>query len=557
MKPLYGKDALLPEKLRILFLGDSITDDGTYIAFMDAYFRLHAPESRIELINLGVSSETASGLSEPAHPFPRPCVHDRLERALAETRPDWVVVCYGMNDGIYHPLSEERFRAYRDGILRLLGRIRQAGAKAIAMTPPPFDPASLAGGAEKLLPEGLPAYSYETPYADYESVLKRYADWVLSLGEDTADATVGIHGEMLAHIARERAANPAYLSGDGIHPFAPSHWVMAKSLLRTLFNVSLERAPDYVADPDGSASFDLIRSRHRLASAAWKEHVGHTNPNKAEGALPLAEAQAEIEALEARIRELVAGKPELREAVSWSEWEGHERIDFMVDGREGFLILPKEPAAGRPWVWRAEFFDAFAYADRALLAQGWCLAYYRISDMYGCPGAVERMRQFQDYAEEKFDLAKRTVLFGFSRGGLYSFNYAAAHPERVRLLYLDAPVLDIRSWPGGLGAGPGSAFEWSLCLAVYGLTEETARDAKVSPLDQVEPVAAAGIPILIVAGDADEPVPYEENGALLAERYRELGGTIETIVKPGVGHHPHSLSDPAPIVAFVQEHARA
>ncbi len=38
---------------------------------------------------------------------------------------------------------------------------------------------------------------------------------------------------------------------------------------------------------------------------------------------------------------------------------------------------------------------------------------------------------------------------------------------------------------------------------------------------------------------------------LLEKRYRALGGDITVIAKPGVGHHPHSLKDPAPIVEFV------
>ncbi len=44
--------------------------------------------------------------------------------------------------------------------------------------------------------------------------------------------------------------------------------------------------------------------------------------------------------------------------------------------------------------------------------------------------------------------------------------------------------------------------------------------------------------------------------ALFATRYRELGGTVEVIVKPGVDHHPHSLKDPAPIVDFLIKHAK-
>ncbi|NBD25146.1 GDSL-type esterase/lipase family protein [Paenibacillus glycinis] len=616
MKPLFGKDAALPARKTIVFLGDSITEDGTYIALIDAYFRLHAPETDLTLINLGVSSETASGLSEAEHGFHRPCVHDRLERALAETKPDWVVVCYGMNDGIYHPLSEARFAAYRGGMLRLLEQIRSAGAKAIVMTPPPFDPQSLDGAADRLLPAGEPDYSYLRPYEGYDEVLARYAEWVLTLGDPpvdnadgeeiaghapatpaipanaapsvtaahsatsatsaipatsatsetpAADAVVSIHEPMLAQIAEARKANPAYASGDGIHPFAPGHWIIAKALLRELFNVTLERTPDYLPKRSaesvdgteeasaGSRYFSLIWQRHRLMSAAWKEHVGHTNPNGTAGALPLAEASERAAALEARIREH-ASDPALRLAWRVSDWPGGERTDFMLEGREGFVILPRKPAEGRPWIWRTEFFGAFAQADDALLERGWAIAYVRLSDMYGCPGAVARMHAFRRFVTARFGLSAKPALFGFSRGGLYAFHYAATYPGEVSALYLDAPVLDIRSWPGGKGAGARSPREREDCKAVYGLPEDDAAWAKASPLDRIAPVAEAGVPILVVVGDADAAVPFAENAAILAERYRALGGQLELIVKPGVGHHPHSLADPAPIVAFMEAH---
>ena len=56
---------------------------------------------------------------------------------------------------------------------------------------------------------------------------------------------------------------------------------------------------------------------------------------------------------------------------------------------------------------------------------------------------------------------------------------------------------------------------------------------------------------------ADEAVPFEENSKLVEARYRQLGGKIELIVKPGGNHHPHSLKDPTPIVNFVLKHAPA
>jgi hypothetical protein len=41
----------------------------------------------------------------------------------------------------------------------------------------------------------------------------------------------------------------------------------------------------------------------------------------------------------------------------------------------------------------------------------------------------------------------------------------------------------------------------------------------------------------------------------LAEKiYKELAGVIEVIHKPGVGHHPHGLDDPTPVVEFIEKH---
>ncbi|MDP6446091.1 MAG: SGNH/GDSL hydrolase family protein, partial [Pirellulaceae bacterium] len=125
---------------RVLFLGDSITHAGGYIVWIETQLRLAYPELQPQFINLGLPSETCSGLSEPDHPFPRPDVHERLDRALTKVKPDVVVACYGMNDGIYYPFAAERFEAYQNGINKLIAKVNASGAKLILMTPPPFDP---------------------------------------------------------------------------------------------------------------------------------------------------------------------------------------------------------------------------------------------------------------------------------------------------------------------------------------------------------------------------------------------------------------------------------
>ncbi len=240
-----------------------------------------------------------------------------------------------------------------------------------------------------------------------------------------------------------------------------------------------------------------------------------------------------------------------QDGVTQSEWHGYERLDFVVAGQPAILIVPKEVAPGRPWVWRAEWFG-----DRhgpqvalALLKRGWHYAYINASDRYGSPEAMRLFDAFYRKLTAEQGLAAKVVIEGFSRGGLYAFNFAADYPERVAALYLDAPALDLKSWPGY------KTVRWPEVAARYGLTLEELETAKVSPLDRIGPVVQARIPIIGVSGDADVSVPLEENLAILAQRYRAAGGLIEVIIKPGAGHSPHSLEDPAPIVDFLLRHA--
>jgi pimeloyl-ACP methyl ester carboxylesterase len=238
-------------------------------------------------------------------------------------------------------------------------------------------------------------------------------------------------------------------------------------------------------------------------------------------------------------------------AARRSTWNGFSRIDFTLVNRPCVLVLPASPAPGNPWIWRTEFFEHEPQADLALLGRGWCLAYMDAKNMYGSPKAMALFNQFYAHLVAQAGLSKRVVLEGFSRGGLYAINFAIAHPTSVAALYLDAPVLDIRSWPG---RNPTSK-EWAECLEAYGLTEQTVGNYR-GPLGRLAMLASAKVPILVVAGDADNTVPYAENTAILEKRYREAGGPIEVILKPGGDHHPHSLKDPTPIVDFLIKNAK-
>ncbi|NPV47904.1 MAG: alpha/beta hydrolase [Armatimonadetes bacterium] len=238
-----------------------------------------------------------------------------------------------------------------------------------------------------------------------------------------------------------------------------------------------------------------------------------------------------------------------------SDYNGYLRHDFVVDGCDCLVVCPHAEVPGRHWIWRAEFFDHRPDTDLALLALGFHLAYMDVQNTFGCPRAMDHFDAFHAFLTREYGFHRRAVLEGYSRGGLYCYNWARRDPSRVACIYGDAPVCDFKSWPAGKGTGRGNPPEWEKLLRDYGFaSEEEALAYDGNPVDNLAPLAAAGIPIIHVFGDADEDVPWEENTGVMFGRYTALGGHMELIRKPGVAHHPHSLDDPTPIVEFILKH---
>ena len=233
-----------------------------------------------------------------------------------------------------------------------------------------------------------------------------------------------------------------------------------------------------------------------------------------------------------------------------STWEGCDRYDFKVEGRDALVVIPKEAAPGNPWIWRPAFFGAFPSVDQALLKEGWHLAYYDVTHLYGSPRAVELSKKFYDFTVKEFGLSEKMVVEGFSRGGYMAFAWADKYPETVSALYVDAPVCDITSWPGR-----HQPEFWNGFLVEWGVKDEDVdSNFTGNAINHLPRMAKAGIPIISVCGGKDEGVPYDENMHKVRDAYQAMGGVVEVIVKPDCGHHPHSLEDPTPVVDFIKAH---
>jgi lysophospholipase L1-like esterase len=283
----------------VLFLGNSITYAGSYITDIEACYTIWHPEHKIVFINLGLPSETVSGLSEPGHAggkFPRPDLHERLHRILNEIKPDLIFACYGMNDGIYMPFNEERFQKYKDGMNWLHDTlVKTTGARIIFLTPPVYD--EMRGS--------------DSGYAD---VLDKYADWLLAKRKSAKWEIADIHYPMKKYLEAHRKVDAAFgidgfaLANDGVHPGEAGHWLMAKQLLLYLDEKKVAAYPDIKAamktHADGQEILKLIDERQNFMKDAWLTETGHTRPGMKTG-LPVKEAASKAANIGKQIDELL------------------------------------------------------------------------------------------------------------------------------------------------------------------------------------------------------------------------------------------------------------
>lgn len=224
------------------------------------------------------------------------------------------------------------------------------------------------------------------------------------------------------------------------------------------------------------------------------------------------------------------------------------RIDtFEYNGYEATVIIPDAPNG--KWIWKTEFLYAFDNAERELCNLGYTRVYYAISNKYGSYKAVRLMRDFYSFVKSKYSLTDKCTLFGFSRGGLYAFNFALSHPEYVNKIYLDAPVMCLRSWP------PEGSPQRMEVYKEYSLTPETLEHFCDNPIDNLAEFFSHGIPVMLVAGDEDEIVPFEENSKIMLDFALERSYDIKYVIKPNCKHHPHSLEDVSLIIDFVTDGA--
>lgn len=199
---------------RVVFYGDSITDQRLYTVFAETFVTTRFPGMRVNFTHSGWSGDRVTGGLGGA-------IDVRLDRDVFAHDPTVITVMLGMNDAEYRPFDDGIFNIFANGYRHILARIEAAAprARVTLLAPSPYDdvtrPPAFEGG--------------------YNSVLLRYGKFVSELGRASDREVVDLNGPVvrLLKSAADRAPEPARkLIPDRVHPSPGVHLVMAKELLR-------------------------------------------------------------------------------------------------------------------------------------------------------------------------------------------------------------------------------------------------------------------------------------------------------------------------------------
>lgn len=205
---------------RILFYGDSITEQGHYSNAIEAWARSQRPQAKFTFVNSGWSGDRAWG-GEGGD------IDERLRRDVIPNRPTVVAVMLGMNDAYYtgyDAKTAQQFSQFLEHIVDVLQK-ELPDARITLIGASPYDKVSAA-----------PRPDWEAQIkGGYNSVVRRYSEAAAEVAQARGLTFVDMN-EPLVRVLEEVSKKDAKLGSsiipDRIHPGPQAGWVMAAQLAR-------------------------------------------------------------------------------------------------------------------------------------------------------------------------------------------------------------------------------------------------------------------------------------------------------------------------------------
>ncbi|HTS05332.1 MAG TPA: SGNH/GDSL hydrolase family protein [Candidatus Eisenbacteria bacterium] len=269
--PSSSSGFLLKDGDRVVFYGDSITEQRLYTSFVEEYALTRFPDRKIEFFNSGVGGDKVSG--GWAGP-----IDLRLSRDVFAYQPTVITIMLGMNDGYYRPYDDGIFRTYADGYRHIVDAIQQKfpSASLFLLKPSPHDDVTRPGEFDP----------------DYNTTMTRFGDFIAALATEKHAQAADLNAPVVAALTKAKADNAAFsttLMQDRVHPGSGVHWLMAEAVLKAwnapavVTSVNLDAAKAAVTNSANTAVTDIRKSK---GAVSWTQ-LDRALP------LPLPPAQAD------------------------------------------------------------------------------------------------------------------------------------------------------------------------------------------------------------------------------------------------------------------------
>jgi lysophospholipase L1-like esterase len=210
-------DFALRDGDRVLFYGDSITEQRLYTTYVEHYVLTHYPERRITFINTGWGGDQVT--RNECVPCNGVGGLARIKRDVIDHQPTVVTLLFGMNDGRYYDFDEATMKVYTDGLTAIIHELKaKTKARLYVMTPTVYD------GTRNT------PWSHTTRYND---VLDRYSEAAKQLAAREQLPVIDLHTVTTEALMQAKKNDSSYtFLQDGVHPEADGQLVMATEILR-------------------------------------------------------------------------------------------------------------------------------------------------------------------------------------------------------------------------------------------------------------------------------------------------------------------------------------
>lgn len=162
------------------------------------------------------------------------------------------------------------------------------------------------------------------------------------------------------------------------------------------------------------------------------------------------------------------------------KWNDFDTDEILFNEKKAIIVKPNVEPNGR-WLYKTEYFGAFPEFEIAMLKKGYHLCYVATKTRWANDEDIQIMCDFVGFVSEKYNLSKKCIPVGMSCGGLKAVKFAEYYPDKVSVMYIDAPVLNILS----MAIGSTTLNRWQELVNAYGFSKSTVLNFRESPIDKM------------------------------------------------------------------------